>query len=368
MKLLALVVSLFASAVCAQMPITTNWWAGDYDQTHALMPSIVPAGDGTFQANVYWDIEPADDVTDFPVVDNIVVWWDPDRYVATMRATVNGTEFTGYLAHYSGGFSYQWLTDSAFVLYGGGGGHIINDPDLWDFSVMHHVLEEVYERSYADPAPFFFNLPGNFHVQLLASLGGGGDSGVDRNDWDFWYDRDNGKFTEWFGREGEEGKFDDIHQGLEYWLGGADDQPGALFTFQNLIFGELSIIRSVVGQIAAAVATDTIGTFEDTDFVNALDPSQFAGIIDPSEQTGDDMTGQFDDLGPEGNDSGSPPDMVFHLPFSQWFAGLFPSAADMTISIEMEPFEGVRNMLHVMFFAGVSVWGVLAVLGETRRT
>ncbi|MEM9662516.1 MAG: hypothetical protein AAF937_09425 [Planctomycetota bacterium] len=322
--------------------------------------------DDVWAGDLMWDRD-ADGMSDFGVNDEIQIWWDFERYVMQCRVTCNGVNYSGYLAQ--SGNNFDLIYDDSFEYIGAASTGFANDEENYDHFVMHTIQELHYTSGGANPIGYSLSIP---YVSILIMLpgenGDGGGSGVDPGDWDFWYDQEYGKFTEWFGSEGEEGKFDDIHEGLEYWLGGQDDQPGALFSFFQLTNLELQQIASTLVTISQALTDDTLGEFDDPDWLTQIDEGAFAGVIDSSEQNADDVLSEYQSLLPQGTDSTSPPDMSFDLPISQWFAGVFPGVSDMEIEIEMAPFHGVRNVLHAMFFAGVAVWSVLAVLAETRRT
>lgn len=305
-----------------------------------------------------WDFD-IDDVCDSPPED-MRLYWDAGRGCFALEGRVNGIDYNGYLAQLASGSNYFWIKNTYFAALGphlGSGFAGTLDPAEMAALVVRDVyVDNGYSPNYTQINSQFIYLPPWLTVAYIIPGGGSsGGSGVDADDWDYWFDLENGKF-------------EDIYESIEYWMGGADDQPGGFYGNFQIIHQNAFTMISRLTAIQQALTTGSAGEFSAQDFTAAFDPSSFQPAIDTEVNDAEWLVGSFDDLIPNGTDHTAHPDMTFNLPLDTWFGSTFPGVQDISVTIETAPFNAVRPMLHVFWFAGVSLWSVLAIFGETRRT
>lgn len=194
----------------------------------------------------------------------------------------------------------------------------------------------------AQPTYLHWKFQGDPAWLMTAEGGGGGTGGVDANDWDYWFDN-------------EIGKFHNIHDGLVAYFGNGETE-GQVATDMATIVDKLDVIAYALSSPVPIVNTDFV--------MPEIDEEELDFEIDTKL---DEVKDLFTEI--EINETESADDEVeIVLPLESWLSYFDSGIQDITLSVETGPFQSVKAPLAIIIYALLSLWAILFIFNEFRRT
>lgn len=201
------------------------------------------------------------------------------------------------------------------------------------------------------------------------SLMGGGEGGVDGDDWEYWFN------VAGPGEPGN-GKLFDLYEGLTYWFGSEDpEDQGEMYVLGYGMYETLLDMMALLSIDPGDIDPEEPPLMS---YAFTLDDLT---LIDPEEDLQfttkrDDLIEAFQDLSiPEGiTDNTENEDIEFNIPFNEWFGGMMSqfghttgNMGSLNVHIDTSKFDEIRTPLHALVYMLLSVWSGLMVFREFKK-